>query len=112
MDSNTLHYYEQNASRLTERYQGADVGSLQQTLRRWLHSGMSVLEIDCGSERGARFMHQHTNWPFYGLCAKSLRPHPSRFNQWHSDDRVSLLKGLVAKSLWNLFIGICTRFLS
>ncbi|MBF0498676.1 MAG: methyltransferase domain-containing protein [Candidatus Riflebacteria bacterium] len=56
MDLNTLNYYEQNASLLVERYQGADVAHLQQILRRRLNSGMTILEIGCGSGRDARFM--------------------------------------------------------
>ena len=56
MHINTLEYYDRNAPRLSERYQGQNVSPLNSVFHRWLSPGMEVLEIGCGSGRDAQHM--------------------------------------------------------
>lgn len=55
-DTSTLAWYDDNATRLTFRYEAAQPRALHQTLNRWIRPGMRVLELGCGSGRDARFM--------------------------------------------------------
>lgn len=54
--TSTLAWYDDNAARLTPRYESAQPRALQQTLARWIRPGMRVVELGCGSGRDARFM--------------------------------------------------------
>ena len=55
----TLSYYEENASTLSQRYESADVTTLQQTLLKTFTPKSKLLEIGCGSGRDANFMLEH-----------------------------------------------------
>ncbi|NDY71244.1 methyltransferase [Desulfobacter hydrogenophilus] len=56
MDHSTLDYYNQNALKVAERYESADVTQLHDFLSSSLKPGGRLLELGCGSGRDAAFM--------------------------------------------------------
>ena len=56
MDTKSIKYYDQNASRLAPEYHSAEVTGIHTLLGRWLPTGGEVLEIGCGAGRNAAFM--------------------------------------------------------
>jgi cyclopropane fatty-acyl-phospholipid synthase-like methyltransferase len=52
----TLSYYEENASKLSKRYESADVSNIHQTLLKTFPTNSKLLDIGCGSGRDASFM--------------------------------------------------------
>lgn len=56
MDSLTLAYYNQNAIKVAQRYESANVTQLHEFLSSSLKPGGSLLELGCGSGRDAAFM--------------------------------------------------------
>jgi len=56
MDRSTIHYYDENAEKLSELYETADMSIVHSLLLRFLPEKVSVLEIGCGSGRDAGFL--------------------------------------------------------
>lgn len=56
MDRSTLNYYSQNALKVAQRYESADVRQLHDFLSSSLKPGGKLLELGCGSGRDAAFM--------------------------------------------------------
>ena len=56
MDRQTLDYYNENAEKLAELYETADMSELHSLLLRFLPQRASVMEIGCGSSRDAAFL--------------------------------------------------------
>jgi len=52
----TLSYYEENASKLSKRYESADVTTIHHRLLKTFTPNSTLLEIGCGSGRDANFM--------------------------------------------------------
>ena len=55
-DTNTVLWYDNNADDCDRRYESTENAAIHEVLRRWIHPGMHVLELGCGSGRDARFM--------------------------------------------------------
>ena len=53
MDRQTLDYYNENAEKLAELYETADMSAVHSLLLPFLPEKVSVLEIGCGSGRDA-----------------------------------------------------------
>lgn len=56
MDRSAMDYYNQNAEKLAEFYEMADMSAIHSLLVRFLPEKVSVLEIGCGSGRDAAFL--------------------------------------------------------
>jgi SAM-dependent methyltransferase len=56
VNQSTIDYYNQNADKLAELYETADMSSVHRLLVRFLREKGSVLEIGCGSGRDAAFL--------------------------------------------------------
>ena len=56
MDRSTIDYYNENAGKLAELYETADMSEVHSVLVRFLPEKVSVLEIGCGSGRDAAFL--------------------------------------------------------
>lgn len=54
-----MDYYENNAKKLSQRYESADVSEIQSLLLKSFVKNSSLLEIGCGSGRDASFMLKH-----------------------------------------------------
>jgi 2-polyprenyl-3-methyl-5-hydroxy-6-metoxy-1,4-benzoquinol methylase len=56
MHGSTLDYYNENAEKLAELYETADMSEVHSLLLRFLPQRASVMEIGCGSGRDAAFL--------------------------------------------------------
>jgi len=57
--SDTLKFYNDNASELCQRYESAEVNHLWEKIVATFHSGSKILEIGCGSGRDASHMYEN-----------------------------------------------------
>jgi cyclopropane fatty-acyl-phospholipid synthase-like methyltransferase len=88
MNDSTVDYYNNNAQKLVQRYESADMDIVHSLLLNTYTRGAKILEIGCGSGRDASFM-LSKNYDVHGIDASpemiqsALTVHPELSGRLH-----------------------------